>query len=301
MHLPLGFYAVGSRVFMKFPLKMVKNVNLLRRYMDFVPKISNRKISNVQFDRITSGTGVNAVSALAVGETSPQVVLYIHGGGFVFGSADAYKKFVSKITARLGIQAIIPDYALAPEHPFPAGFNDVLNSYVALLDQGYSGKDIALMGDSAGGNLLLAALAEMPKRDIPQPACAVAFTAQTDFTFQGTSLLNNRKSDCVLVSDRYLELREKYLGDADPRDPRASPLFADFRHAPPVQIQVAKREILYDDNVAMAEKLIADGVDVELIEYDHGFHGFQLLAGKEASADAALDRATQFIATHLNH
>tara|TARA_R110002094_G_scaffold40005_4_gene52606 strand:- start:514 stop:891 length:378 start_codon:yes stop_codon:yes gene_type:complete len=118
MHLPLGFYAVGSRVFMKFPLKMVKNVNLLRRYMDFVPKISNRKISNVQFDRITSGTGVNAVSALAVGEPSPQVVLYIHGGGFVFGSADAYKKFVSKITARLGIQAIIPDYALAPEHPF---------------------------------------------------------------------------------------------------------------------------------------------------------------------------------------
>jgi acetyl esterase/lipase len=282
---------------MKFPMRVVKNVPLLRRYLDAVAKYSNHSFNDAVFASIQLG-GTN-VPALTINDPTPQVVLYIHGGGFVFGSSDAYKGFVSKVSARLGIQAIIPDYALAPEHPFPAGFNDVMNSYIALLEQGYAGKDIALMGDSAGGNLILAAMAEILKRAIEPPACVVALAAQTDFTFQGDSLTENRKSDCVLVSERYLELRQNYLGDTDPADPRASPLFGEFTNAPPVQIQVAKHEILYDDNIAMAAKLRADGADVELHQYDHGFHVFQLLAGKVPAADTALDTATNFIAAHL--
>ena len=284
---------------MKFPMRVVKDVPWLRRYLDVVAKYSNYSRHDVKFETVKLGFGENAVSALAVNGATPQVVLYVHGGGFVFGSADVYKGFVAKISTRLALQAIIPDYALAPEQPFPAGFNDVMNCYTALLDQGYKGNDIALMGDSAGGNLILAALAEILKRDLPKPACVVALAAQTDFTFQGASLTENRKSDCVLVSERYGELREKYLNTQDPRDPRASPLFATFTDAPPVQIQVAKREILYDDNIAMAQKLRDDGVTVDLHEFDHGFHVFQLLAGKLPAADGALDLATDFIAEHL--
>ena len=231
--------------------------------------------------------------------STPQVVLYIHGGGFVFGSSDACKGFASKISRRLGLQVIAPDYALPPEHPFPTGFNDVMNSYIALLDQGYVGKDIALMGDSAGGNLILAALAEVLKRGIEPPACVVALAAQTDFTFQGKILTKHRKSDCVLVSERYPELRQKYLGQTDPRDPRALPLFAEFAGASPVQVQVTKCEILYDDNISMVMKLRADGIDVDLHEYDHGFHVFQLLAGKLSVADKAIDTVKDFIAMHL--
>ena len=113
-------------------------------------------------------------------------------------------------------------------------------------------------------------------------------------------MLENRKTDCVLPSDRYHDLRSSYLCETDPTDPRASPLFAEFTGASPVQIQVAKREILYDDNIKMAAKLRNDGVDVDLHEFDHGFHVFQLLAGKLPAADVALDMATDFITTHLH-
>jgi monoterpene epsilon-lactone hydrolase len=284
-------------MFLKYPMRVIKNVPRLRRYFDAVAKYSNHSVSGARYESIMLGP--TNVPALTVNAPTPQVVLYIHGGGFVFGSSDAYKGFASKISRRLGLQVIIPDYALAPEYPFPAGFDDVMNSYIALLDLGYAGKDIALMGDSAGGNLILAALAEILKRGIESPACVVALAAQTDFTFQGNSLTKNRKSDCVLVSERYPELRRKYLGQTDPRDPRASPLFAGFAGAPPVQVQVAKREILYDDNILMVAKLRADGVDVDLHEYDHGFHVFQLLAGKLPAADKALGMVTDFIALHL--
>ena len=151
----------------------------------------------------------------------------------------------------------------------------------------------------AGGNLVLAALAEMLKNDMELPACTVVLSAQTDFTLQGASMVVNKKSDCVLPSERYHDLRDYYLGDNDPTDTRASPLFAQFTGATPVQVQVAKREILYDDNIAMVAKLHADNVGVDLHEFDHGFHVFQLLAGKLSAADAALNTATDFITTHL--
>jgi acetyl esterase/lipase len=297
MHLPLGFFGLGARVFMKFPLRVAKNIPKMRTYFDTVAKYSSPPVKGTRFKTIKLGS--SKVSAVAVNDPTAQIVLYIHGGGFVFGSADAYKGFVSKISARLGLQVVIPDYALAPERAFPAGFDDVLNCYMALLDQGYLGKDIALMGDSAGGNLILACLSEILKRGLELPACTVALASQTDFTLQGASMIKNRKTDCVLPSDRYHDLRASYLGDTEPTDTRASPLFANFNGATPVQIQVAKHEILYDDNIAMAAKLRSDGVDVDLHEFDHGFHVFQLLAGRLAAADAALDTATDFITAHL--
>jgi acetyl esterase/lipase len=282
---------------MKFPLRFGGNIARMRVYLDAVAKYSNLPIRGTHFERVTLGSP--KVPALAVNHKTDKVVLYVHGGGFVFGSADAYRGLVSKISARLGLQVIVPDYALAPERPFPAGLNDVMTCYLALLDQGYTGKDIALMGDSAGGNLIFAALAEMVKHGLILPVCAVAFAAQTDFTLQGDSIKSNAKSDCVLPSNRFQDLRKYYLGDTDPTDPRASPIFANFKGAPPVQIQVAMHEILYDDNIAMVAKLRADGVDVDLHEYDHGFHVFQLLAGKVPIADAALDTATDFISAQL--
>jgi acetyl esterase/lipase len=282
---------------MKFPLRIGGNIPRMRRYLDAVAKYTSLPIKGTRFKVIELGSP--KVPALATNGPSSQIVLYIHGGGFVFGSADAYKGLVSKVSARLGLQVIVPDYALAPERPFPAGLNDVISCYTALLAQGYAGKDIALMGDSAGGNLILSALAELIKHGIELPACTVAFAAQTDFTLQSESIIANRKSDCVLPSNRFKDLREHYLGDTDPTDPRASPLFAELKGATPVQIQVATREILYDDNIAMAAKLRADGVDVDLIEFDHGFHVFQLLAGKIPAADTALDTAADFIVAHL--
>lgn len=293
----LGIFAIGSRIFMKFPLRYGENIARMRWYLDAVAKYSNLPIRGTRFEGVTLGSP--KIPALAFNHKTDKVVLYIHGGGFVFGSADAYAGLASKISARLGLQVIVPDYALAPEHPFPAGFNDVMACYEALLDQGYKGKDIALMGDSAGGNLILATLAEMLKLGLELPACTVALSAQTDFNLQGASMTPIRKSDYVLPVERYQDLRAQYLGDHDPSDPRASPLFAGFRGASPVHIQVAKREILYDDNIAMAAQLRADSVDVELIEFDHGFHVFQLLAGKVPAADQALDTATNFICAHL--
>ena len=127
---------------MKYPLRFGRNIPRLRWYFDSVAKYTCVPIRGASYKPIQ--LGLRQIPALAVNEPTAQIVLYVHGGGFVFGSADAYKGMVSKISTRLGLQVIVPDYALAPEHPFPAGFNDVIDCYTALLIQGFAGKDIAL-------------------------------------------------------------------------------------------------------------------------------------------------------------
>lgn len=302
MSLRFRLFDIGSRLFIKAPMARIKQPRHLRKYLDFATKLNAGTPRWAKFERCQLGTQGNQVPALKVlstGTQSPNVLLYIHGGGYLFGSSDVYKGMVSRMVRRLGFNAIIPDYALAPEHAFPAGFNDVVTSYLGLLKMGYASKNITLMGDSAGGNLILALLDHLLQNKLDLPASAVLIAAQTDFTMQHTTVPQNAKSESVLASNRFDELTEYYLQGADPADRRASPIYGDFVGAPPIQIQVAKQEILYGDNIAMAEKLRGQRVAVDLVEYDHGFHVFQMLAGKVPEADAALDTAATFIHQHL--
>ncbi|RMD92953.1 MAG: alpha/beta hydrolase, partial [Alphaproteobacteria bacterium] len=190
------------------------------------------------------------------------LLLYLHGGAYVIGSSRTHKAMVARLCALTGAEAFLPDYRLAPEHPFPAAFEDACAAWSGLIERGYRANEIVIGGDSAGGGLALATLAHLCQSRRPPPAAAFAFSPWTDMTLSAPSLKENARADPLLPAARVAEARDYYLAGADPRDPRASPLFAAFPGAPPVFLQVALTEILRDDTLRMAEHLSSQGADV---------------------------------------
>ena len=154
---------------------------------------------------------------------------------------------------------------------------------------------LVLGGDSAGGGLLFALLHELIAARRPLPAAVVSFSPWVDLTQSGESLRTLARRDVLLPVRRFAEIRDIYLAGADPRDPRASPLFGSFVGTPPTLIQASKAEILRDDARRMAERLRADGVCVTLELEPSVPHVWQLYAGRLPEADAALDRAAAFL------
>ncbi|MCC5971838.1 MAG: alpha/beta hydrolase fold domain-containing protein [Pararhodobacter sp.] len=181
------------------------------------------------------------------------VILYLHGGAYVMGAPETHAAMLARLACLSGFPAFLPRYHLAPEHPFPAAFDDALAAWSRLLALGYAPGQIVLGGDSAGGGLALALLGHLCR--IGQaPAGAFAFSPWTDLTFTGDSLRENAARDPLLPAERVAEVRAMILGDPPataPADPRLSPLFADFPGAPPVQIHVAETEILRDDSLRL--------------------------------------------------
>jgi monoterpene epsilon-lactone hydrolase len=162
------------------------------------------------------------------------VILYFHGGGYVFGSARSHRAMLAKLASLTGCRACLPDYRLAPEHPFPAALEDARAAYQGLLGQGCRPEDIVLGGDSAGGGLALALLHSLLSQGQTSPAGVFCFSPLTDMTFSGSSLRSNARSDVVLPVCRVREVGQMYLREHGPQDPYVSPLFGVFKGASPV-------------------------------------------------------------------
>lgn len=195
-------------------------------------------------------------------------ILYFHGGGYCLGSPRTHAGMLSRLSARTGLPAILPDYRLAPENPFPAAIDDALAAYRALLDRGVAPDSIALGGDSAGGGLVLSLLGQICSLGLPQPAMTFALSPWTDLALTGASLKENASCEVLLPPERASDMRDNYLGQADPKDPRASPLYADFTGAGPVGIWVGSTEVLRDDSLRLAARLDAQGVACTLTVAD---------------------------------
>lgn len=193
-------------------------------------------------------------------------LLYFHGGGYIFGSPRTHQAMLAQLAERTGAGLILPDYRKAPEHPFPAAPEDAMAVYEAVMDLPGG---VVLGGDSAGGGLALVILAEILRRDVPLPRGLFALSPLVDLTYAGHSVRANAARDVILPAERIEDMTALYLGGADPADPRASPLFATFKGAPPVWLCAGDTEILLDDTRRMAERLRAQGVAVtETIEQD---------------------------------
>ncbi|MET4104165.1 monoterpene epsilon-lactone hydrolase [Roseovarius sp. MBR-78] len=213
-----------------------------------------------------AGVPVQWVAARGVARGAGPVILYFHGGGYVFGSSDTHRAMLGLLSSETGLPACLPDYRLAPEHPFPAAVEDGLAVWRALAARPGG---VILGGDSAGGGLALAVLAEGLRQGLPPPRGLFAFSPLTDLTFSGESLRQNARADVMLPASRAEEIATLYLQGAAADDPRASPLLADFTGAPPVWLVVGDTEILRDDTRRMAARLRAQGVAVaERIEGD---------------------------------
>ncbi len=226
------------------------------------------------------------------GADRSRVILYCHGGGFMFGSPIN----TGHVTARLARATVCPafslDYRLCYEAPFPAPVEDALAAYRGLLDQGFDPRSIAIAGDSAGGGLAVLAMVAARDAGLPLPAACLSSSPWTDLEMTGASILENESTDvhCHLPGLRMMA--EAYLACADPRDPRASLIHADLSGLPPILIQTGGAEVLRDDAVMLADRATAAGVDLTLDVIEGAVHIWQYVAphcpeSKKSEAEAA--------------
>jgi epsilon-lactone hydrolase len=227
---------------------------------------------------------------------SDDAIVHLHGGWFNFGSAKAYRHLVGHIAARAGARAFIPDYRLAPEHPFPAATDDVLACYQGLAERDVH--RIALTGDSAGGNLALVLASRVTGEAASINAALVGvavLSPVTDLTLSGATYETRADADPLFTRPQLAELVHSYLGSADPNHPLASPLHSRHSGMPPVRIYVGDDEVLLDDSLRYVERAVAATVDARVDVWMGMPHGFPGSIGKLKAAAQALDAIGTFL------
>ncbi len=205
-------------------------------------------------------------------------ILYLHGGSFNSGSISSHRTLAGNVAFACKGRALLLDYRLAPEHPFPAALEDAAAAYAWLLEQGYAPHEIVVAGDSAGGTLTLALLIYLRDHHRPLPAAAVCLSPVTDLTFSGKSWAFNSKKDLMLDERKERQSVEIYLRGADPRAPLASPYFGDLRGLPALLIQIGSHELLLSDATRFVEKAMQAGVDATLEVWPQMQHEWQFAA-----------------------
>lgn len=220
-----------------------------------------------------------------------RVILFLHGGGYVSGSIQSHRHVVAQAGREAGACTLALGYRLAPEHPLPAALEDVVTGYRWLLAQGFTPRNIALAGESAGGGLALATLVTLREANDPLPGCAWLSSPWVDLENAGATMMTKAGVDPLISKPYLVELAAMYLAGADPRGPLASPLHADLRGLPPMLIQVGSAETLLDDAARLATAAGAADVRVTLQVWPdmiHAWHLFfpQLRPGREALAEA---------------
>ena len=228
---------------------------------------------------------------------SPWIILQLHGGGYV-GAMRRHYKSMAGLYSEVGHGATVlsVDYRVAPEHPFPAALDDALAAYDWILDQGYHHDQIILAGDSAGGGLAMALCHTLKSMWRRLPAGLIAMSPWTDLTASGSSYSDNYDIDPVFGNDRCeLIFDNPYIGDANPRDPRISPLFGDFTGFPPMLIQVGTDEMLLSDSEEVAAKARSAGVKVRFTKYKGMFHVFQMAGTMMEESKAAWTEVRRYL------
>lgn len=229
-----------------------------------------------------------------------RVILYLHGGGYVVGSAQGHARLVGHLAAATGCRALNVDYRLAPEHPHPAAVEDATAAYRWLLDQGYAPEHIAISGDSAGGALTLATLLWLVEHGLPQPAAAVPLSPWVDLEGTGDSMTSNAEADLLVEMETLQSMAAMFLGESDPRAPLAAPLYGDYAGVAPIYIQVGGDEALLDDSTRVAEKAKAAGVEVKLDVFPEMQHVFQGSVGNVPEATDAVQRIGEYLRAKLD-
>lgn len=233
------------------------------------------------------------------GHRADHVLLYLHGGGYVMGSCASHRGLASRLALACGLAAVVPAYRLAPEHPFPAGLDDALAVYHALLASGLDARRIVLAGDSAGGGLTLATLLALRDAGAPLPAAAVLLSPFTDLTCSGETLTTRAAVDPWLDPTFFDPLSRLYAGRHDRAEPLLSPLLGDLRGLPPLCIHVGDQEVLLSDSTRLAERAQAAGVDVTLEVWPELWHVFQFFAPILPEAQRSLEQLAAFVRARL--
>jgi monoterpene epsilon-lactone hydrolase len=226
------------------------------------------------------------------------VLLYLHGGGYAFGSMRTHRVMLAHVSRAAGARVLGLDYRLAPEFPFPAPVEDSVAAYRWLLSQGVKPKNIVIGGDSAGGGLMLAALVSLKYLGLPMPAAGVGISSWTDMEATGQSFISNAEVDPSVNRERILTIAKIYMADKDHKAPLASPIHADLTGLPPLLMQVGSIETLLDDTNELAKRAKAAGVHVEVDVWDDMPHVWHHFAPILPEAREAIGRIGEFIKEH---
>jgi monoterpene epsilon-lactone hydrolase len=246
-------------------------------------------------ERVSAG-GVDGEWISPADAPQDKAILYFHGGGFRIGSVASHRDLIAQIAIASGWRVLAINYRLAPDHRFPAALDDTLAAYAWMLGQGLKHGDIAFAGDSAGGNLVLATMLALRERGLPLPVAGVLMSPWTDLAATGESYVSRAEADPIHQRPMILALAKNYLGgQGDPRDPLASPLYADLGGLPPLLIQVGDRETVLDDSIMFADKARAAGVTVVLEVWDGMIHVFQMFGAELAEAHQAISAIAGFL------
>jgi acetyl esterase/lipase len=235
---------------------------------------ARRITTDYTLEKIDAG----GVSAYWVHTGAPRhrdkVIVYLHGGGYIIGGAATNLGIPLRIGPAASTPVLSVEYRLAPEHPFPAALNDTLAVYGWLLGKGYRGSDIALVGDSAGGGLVLAFALAARDKNLPMPAAIAALSPATDLSQASDTRQTLAGFDPILIGDASERLAI-YAGTHDLKEPLISPVYGDLRGLPPLLIQAGTRETLLSDSVRLARRAREAGVDVTLDIWEGMWHGWQ--------------------------
>jgi len=225
------------------------------------------------------------------------VVLYLHGGGFVFGSRRTHRHLAAALSVTTRRPVLLVDYRRAPEHPFPAAADDVLAAYKWLLRTGHAPESIAVMGDSAGGHLTAGLLADLSRRRLPMPAAAVMFSPFLDLACVEVTERDAVRRDPFVPPQRAIECGLSYAGEFATNHRRLNVLGASKRRWPPVLIQVGDTECLLGDSERMAESIRAAGGHCELQVWPGQVHVFPAFYPLIPEGRAALRYVGDFLRT----
>ncbi|HBX22162.1 MAG TPA: alpha/beta hydrolase [Desulfotomaculum sp.] len=238
--------------------------------------------------------GLYAEWILPAQSSKDKIMLYFHGGGYVSGTCKSHRSITAKFVKGSNIGALLFEYRLAPEQPYPAALEDSLAAYHWLLEQGIDPLKIVFLGDSAGGGLCLATLLALRDQGTPLPAAAVAYSPVTDYKCTGDSYRTKAKV-CLSPEGMAPALAKHYAGDKDPGLPYISPLYGDLHGLPPLLICAGEDETLCDDAVRFAAKAKDAGVDVTLRIGMGMFHCYPAMAPLFPEATQAKNEICSFI------
>ena len=287
-----GFFRFTMKRHGKRPI----NLDRLRAMTRNPPRSALAIPAGYKVDSVRSEEGLQFdVADLSLARTAPAstIVLYLHGGGYLFGSPQTHRQVLLAMAKAFQAPVYGLDYRLAPEHPFPAAVEDAAKAYEWLLTRP-PGAAIVLSGDSAGAGLAIATAVGVRDSGSKPPLGLVAFSPYSDLAVTGASVEANAKSCAMFTPRGVREAAAMYLAGAHAADPRASPLYADLSGLPPMLLFASRHEILRDDTLRLADRAAAAGVKVELVVRDRLPHVWPVFITLLPEARDAFATVTRF-------
>ena len=227
-----------------------------------------------------------------------QALVYLHGGGFVMGMTPLHHQMAAYWARKMGLRILMVDYRLAPDFPFPAALDDCVTAYGWLLKQGFSPRNLAVAGDSAGGNLTITSLMRLRDSGDPLPAAAACLSPVADLNHPVSR--EDAAIDPLLPPKAMRFYNRSYVGMSDPKEPLISPVYGNWQGLPPLMVHAGEDEILRGDAIRIGELARAAGVDAQVAIFPRMWHVWQLFLDLPQAVQS-LDEIGGFLTSHLGN